>query len=64
MENTPPSPSHVVIAFDATKDHNERELRTTINNVRVRGDILRVGDTLVMLGVLHRVTTLTDKNIY
>ncbi|XWS25045.1 hypothetical protein CRYUN_Cryun27aG0037200 [Craigia yunnanensis] len=56
METAPPSPSHVVIAFDATKDHNERELRITINNVRLRGDILRVGDTLVMLGILHRVT--------
>ncbi|KAK6277233.1 hypothetical protein POUND7_017556 [Theobroma cacao] len=56
MEIAPPSPSHVVIAFDATKDHNERELRITIDNVRVRGDILRVGDTLLMLGVLHRVT--------
>ncbi|XVE95589.1 hypothetical protein REPUB_Repub02eG0111800 [Reevesia pubescens] len=56
METTPPSPSHVIIAFDATKDYNERELRTTINYLRARGDILRVGDTLVMLGVLHRVT--------
>ncbi|XVE55241.1 hypothetical protein DITRI_Ditri03aG0143400 [Diplodiscus trichospermus] len=56
METTPPSPSHVVVAFDATKDHNERELRTTIKNIRVRGDILRCGDTLLMLGVLHRVT--------
>ncbi|XWS23645.1 hypothetical protein CRYUN_Cryun28dG0032700 [Craigia yunnanensis] len=56
METTPPSPSHVVVAFDATKDYNERELRITINNIRVRGDILRGGDTLLMLGVLHRVT--------
>ncbi|XVE60217.1 hypothetical protein DITRI_Ditri05aG0110200 [Diplodiscus trichospermus] len=56
METTPPSPSHVVIAFDATKDRNERELRITINNVRLRGDILRAGDTLFMLGILHRLT--------
>ncbi|KAK8580204.1 hypothetical protein V6N13_143325 [Hibiscus sabdariffa] len=56
MGTTPPSPSHVVLAFDATKDHNERELRTTIDYLRLRGDILRVGDTLLMLGVLHRVT--------
>ncbi|XP_022765893.1 cold-responsive protein kinase 1-like [Durio zibethinus] len=54
--NTPPSPSHVVIAIDATKDRNEREFRVTINNIRVRGDILRGGDTLLVLGVLHRVT--------
>ncbi|MFQ6628561.1 hypothetical protein Gotur_006895 [Gossypium turneri] len=53
---TPHTPSYVVIAFDATKDHNEREFRTIINHIRVRGDILRGGDTLLMLGVLHRVT--------
>ncbi|XVF39190.1 hypothetical protein PTKIN_Ptkin01aG0015600 [Pterospermum kingtungense] len=57
MEITsPPSPSHVVVALDATKDHNERALREIVKNTRVRGDILRGGDTLVMLGVLHRVT--------
>ncbi|TYH18261.1 hypothetical protein ES288_A05G256200v1 [Gossypium darwinii] len=56
MGTTPPSPSHVVIALDATKDYNERELRIAIQNILVRGDILRVGDTLLMLGVLHRVT--------
>ncbi|KAK5840414.1 probable receptor-like protein kinase At5g18500 [Gossypium arboreum] len=53
---TPHTPSYVVIAFDATKDHNEREFRIIINHIRVRGDILRGGDTLLMLGVLHRVT--------
>ena len=42
--------------METTKDHNERALRITINNVRVRGDILRGGDTLLMIGVLHRVT--------
>ncbi|KAH1096785.1 hypothetical protein J1N35_013706 [Gossypium stocksii] len=53
---TPHTPSYVVIAFDATKDHNEREFRIIINHIRVRGDILRGGDTLLLLGVLHRVT--------
>ncbi|XVF39191.1 hypothetical protein PTKIN_Ptkin01aG0015700 [Pterospermum kingtungense] len=33
-----------------------RELRIMIKSIRVRGDILRRGDTLLMLGVLHRVT--------
>ncbi|MBA0720956.1 hypothetical protein Golax_008548 [Gossypium laxum] len=56
MGTTPPSPTHVVIALDATKDYNERELRIAIQNILVRGDILRVGDTLLLLGVLHRVT--------
>ncbi|KAH9691463.1 protein kinase domain-containing protein [Citrus sinensis] len=53
---TPPSPSHVVIAYDATKERTEHELNLTINRVRLRGDILRTGDTLVVFGVLHRVT--------
>lgn len=53
---TPPSPSHVVIAYDATKERTEHELKHTVNGIRLRGDILRGGDTLVVLGVLHRVT--------
>ncbi|OMO99669.1 hypothetical protein CCACVL1_03686 [Corchorus capsularis] len=53
---TPPSASHVVVAFDATKDYNEHELKVAIHEMLARGDILRGGDTLLMLGVLHRVT--------
>ncbi|KAJ4700839.1 Inactive protein kinase [Melia azedarach] len=53
---TPPSPFHVVIAYDATKERTEHELKHTVNGIRLRGDILRGGDTLVVLGVLHRVT--------
>lgn len=50
-----PSPSHVVIAFDATKDRYEGELKLTLNGVRMRGDILRGGGTLLVLGVLNKV---------
>ncbi|PKI54460.1 hypothetical protein CRG98_025143 [Punica granatum] len=53
---TPSSPSYVIIAFDATKVRNEHELWVTLNNVQARGDILRGGDTIVVLGVLHKVT--------
>ncbi|KAH8509003.1 hypothetical protein H0E87_010949 [Populus deltoides] len=52
---SPLSPSHVVIAYDATKDRGVHELKLTIDAVRMRGDILRGGDTLVVHGVLHRV---------
>ncbi|XP_061970639.1 probable serine/threonine-protein kinase PBL21 [Populus nigra] len=52
---SPISPSHVVIAYDATKDRGVHELKLTIDAVRMRGDILRGGDTLVVHGVLHRV---------
>ncbi|OWM85146.1 hypothetical protein CDL15_Pgr027933 [Punica granatum] len=53
---TPSSPSYVIIAFDATKVRNEHELWVTLNNVQARGDILRGGDTIVVLGVLHKVS--------
>ncbi|KAG1328134.1 putative serine/threonine-protein kinase PBL8 [Cocos nucifera] len=50
-------PSNIVIvAYDATRDHNECELQLTVKNIRMRGDILNGGDTLLVLGVLHTVT--------
>ncbi|KAF8026529.1 hypothetical protein BT93_F3116 [Corymbia citriodora subsp. variegata] len=52
---TPPSPSYVIIAYDATKVRNEHEFTVTVNSVQTRGDILRGGDTIVVLGVLHKV---------
>uniref|UniRef100_A0A5B6YNP9 Protein kinase domain-containing protein n=1 Tax=Davidia involucrata TaxID=16924 RepID=A0A5B6YNP9_DAVIN len=55
MENNPLMPGVVVIAYDATKDRSERELKLTIDNVQVRGDILHAGDTITLLGVLHKV---------
>ncbi|KAI9200750.1 hypothetical protein LWI28_012731 [Acer negundo] len=56
MENRPSgSGSHVVIAYDATKERGEHELKRTVSSVRLRGDILRAGDTLLVLGVLHRL---------
>lgn len=52
---SPLSPCHVVIAYDATRDREINELEVTIDRVRDRGGILRGGDTLVVLGVLHTV---------
>lgn len=49
------SQSRVVIVFDATKDRTEEELKTTVKEVRLRDDILREGDILVVLGVLQSV---------
>ncbi|KAF5190252.1 hypothetical protein FRX31_020162 [Thalictrum thalictroides] len=45
--------SVVLLAYDATKDHTDHELRLTINEIRMRGDILLGGDKLIVLGVLH-----------
>ena len=50
------SPSHyVLIVYDATRDQDEREFGLTIRDIRMRGDILRAGDTLVLLGILHTI---------
>ncbi|KAF3440132.1 hypothetical protein FNV43_RR18410 [Rhamnella rubrinervis] len=47
------SPSYVVMAYDATKECSEMEFSFAVKNIRTRGDILRRGNTLVVLGVLH-----------
>ncbi|XP_065010908.1 calcium/calmodulin-regulated receptor-like kinase 1 isoform X3 [Musa acuminata AAA Group] len=46
----------VILACDATRDHNEVELRLIVSAIRTRGGILCGGDTLLVLGVLHTVT--------
>ncbi|KAH7519713.1 uncharacterized protein LOC107423453 isoform X1 [Ziziphus jujuba] len=49
------SPSNVVMAYDATKQCTELELNLAIKTVRTKDGILRRGDKLVVLGVLHLV---------
>lgn len=56
IDRRPPPPSCVIMAYDATKLRNEHEFKVTFKSVQTRGDILRGGDTIVVLGVLHRVT--------
>ncbi|XP_042412049.1 receptor-like cytosolic serine/threonine-protein kinase RBK1 isoform X1 [Zingiber officinale] len=46
----------VILACDATREHNEVEMRLTVNAIRMRGDILCGRNTLIVLGVLHMVT--------
>lgn len=52
---TPLTSSRIIIAYDATKDRTEHELQLTLRNLWMRGDILRGGDTLIVLGILHKV---------
>ncbi|CAK9313541.1 unnamed protein product [Citrullus colocynthis] len=52
---SPLTSSRVIIAYDATKDRTEHELQLTLRNLWMRGDILRGGDTLIVLGILHKV---------
>uniref|UniRef100_A0ACD5WMI3 Uncharacterized protein n=1 Tax=Avena sativa TaxID=4498 RepID=A0ACD5WMI3_AVESA len=51
-----PPPQLVVVALDATRDHREVEVRMALRALVARGDILRGGDSLIVLGVLHAVT--------
>ncbi|MCD7467553.1 hypothetical protein HAX54_005059 [Datura stramonium] len=44
----------IVIALDATRDHPEQEFKQTINEIRAQGNILHGGDTIIVLGVLHK----------
>ncbi|XP_052189666.1 serine/threonine-protein kinase CDG1-like isoform X3 [Diospyros lotus] len=54
MANNYLMPCRVVLAHDATKERSERELKISLNSVRAE-KILREGDTLMLLGVLHKV---------
>ncbi|KAL4561852.1 hypothetical protein LXL04_034033 [Taraxacum kok-saghyz] len=47
---------HVLLAFDATKDRNELEFQNVIDDIISRGDVLNRGDTIVVFGVLHKVS--------
>ncbi|KAL2467799.1 receptor-like cytosolic serine/threonine-protein kinase RBK1 [Forsythia ovata] len=48
-------PSRILIVCDATKDRNIQEFKHTIHNIRMEGSILHAGDTITVLGVLHRI---------
>ncbi|KAB2623800.1 protein kinase APK1B [Pyrus ussuriensis x Pyrus communis] len=52
---SPLTPSHVVIAYDATKDRGVHEFTLAVDGLLKRGDVLHSGDTIIVLGVLHRV---------
>jgi interleukin-1 receptor-associated kinase 1 len=51
----PPS-QMVVVALDATRDHRDEEIRAALRGLVDRGDILRAGDSLLVLGVLYSIT--------
>ncbi|XP_047306969.1 probable serine/threonine-protein kinase PBL15 [Impatiens glandulifera] len=55
IESNPLISRKVVLAYDASKDLNGRELKLTVDNIRLRSGILHSGDTLMILGVLQRV---------
>ncbi|KAK9069474.1 hypothetical protein SSX86_011378 [Deinandra increscens subsp. villosa] len=46
----------VILAFDATKDRNEQEFMNVIKEVISNGEVLKRGDTIVVFGVLHKIS--------
>ncbi|KAK1432357.1 hypothetical protein QVD17_09253 [Tagetes erecta] len=46
----------VILAFDATKDRNEQEFMNIIREIRSCGEVLNRGDTIVVFGVLHKIS--------
>lgn len=48
-------PGRIVIAFDATKNHNFQELKDIIAHIRLRGDMIQEADRITVFGVLHKV---------
>ncbi|KAL6840217.1 hypothetical protein ACP4OV_030027 [Aristida adscensionis] len=51
-----PRPQLVVLVLDATRNHRDEEIRMAFSGLMGRGDILRGGDSLLVLGVLHTIT--------
>ncbi|XP_073143965.1 uncharacterized protein [Henckelia pumila] len=53
--STPLMPGRVVIAYDATKNQTSQVFRDTITNIRKQDGMIQEGDTITVLGVLHKV---------
>ncbi|KAL9313685.1 hypothetical protein ACSQ67_019137 [Phaseolus vulgaris] len=54
--DSPPIPSYVVVACDATRDRTEHEIKLVVDHVRSSGVFLSNGDKLLVLCVLHKVS--------
>lgn len=55
MDNNSLMPGRILVAYDANKERNDNDFKHTINGIRLQGDIIRGGDTILVLGVLHLV---------
>ncbi|KZV41755.1 serine/threonine-protein kinase-like [Dorcoceras hygrometricum] len=53
--STPLMPGRVVVAYDATKNQTSQVFRDTITNIRKHDGMIQEGDTITVLGVLHKV---------
>lgn len=48
-------PGRVVIAFDATKNQTSQLFKDTITNIKKQDGMIQEGDSITVLGVLHKV---------
>ncbi|KAL8251648.1 hypothetical protein R6Q59_035341 [Mikania micrantha] len=46
----------VILAFDATKDRNDQEFMNVIKEIVSCREVLKRGDTIVVFGVLHKIS--------
>ncbi|RHN69522.1 putative rossmann-like alpha/beta/alpha sandwich protein [Medicago truncatula] len=54
--DSPPSPSCIIVACDATRDRNEHDIKLVIDHVHAKDIILSSGDRLLVLCILHKVS--------
>ncbi|KAH6789126.1 hypothetical protein C2S51_004132 [Perilla frutescens var. frutescens] len=47
--------SRILFVYDSTKHRGSHEFRHSIHNMRMRGGIMNSGDTILVLGALHRI---------
>lgn len=54
-DNNPLMPASIVFAFDANKERNYDEFKNTINGIRLHRNMINGGDTVFVVGVLHKI---------
>lgn len=54
-DNNSLMPGSIIFAFDATKERNNDEFKNTINGIRLHRNMINGGDTVFVVGVLHKI---------
>ncbi|KAL1815675.1 hypothetical protein ACET3Z_018249 [Daucus carota] len=54
-DNNSLMPGRIIFAFDAHKERSDNEFKNTINGIRLHRDMIHGGDTVLVVGVLHKI---------
>lgn len=54
-DNNSLMPCRIIFAFDAHKERSDNEFKNTINGIRLHRDMIHGGDTVLVVGVLHKI---------